>query len=814
MGPNTLVDKSTIQSLSPSEVLYFSQYFSLVLSPILLRELVSTLGKESSPNRDWKKTLSILSYKVDTISSYIIPDVNTMATSNLLGIDDIPMTGQVPLSGGKPVRCRDGTYGVFFEESPQRAVFRRWKEGNFSEDDKRDGQSIREIDHTFNLTGLKKTIEKETTNFPKYKTLYDYISWLDESLFNQESHQEFLIKSAASTLKLNPEKINKVIIDWEQKGSPLFSIFRPYAFYVHRCNVIYQVGLGKELIPSSKKAKSHLDMQYIYYLPFCMVFTSGDNFLLDYAKHFIRSDQKIAPAKQLKSDLKNLNDYFESLNEEQKKDVRGKLDDYPPDKQAPYISSIWKKYMSPRNELKDSTPKLSEKQRDEITTKQINKFKESVDVETNRCIGPSPNKKWLQLGIVERNIHFVNKALDLAGISETSDWNEIKRTFNSQNVKEIYNLHADIWQPDDDQWSLATQIRSNGRSKFLYLGEIEPEEIVNSVLRWVLHFDQILIPDPFRSPWAHKEEHNPIAKPIQYEADTFKLISLLCLLHLLILKKKVLFIPDPSNFNPKMKNKLLDIGNKKKNDPLSIKLFEEDKNKLMSYQLQNQMRIYARLPEPQRRSVVKAKLKEKAEDCLEYLSSLRKSDPLCLDRDSDLQEGELRYMRSGACFELSVILSGLYGAVPFSNLKVRESEYRNISIQPNEYTAKIWKQFNQIPGFTFLDPVFSSVMMEKDVLIEFRQLFASLLSVDSVPVELSSEKVSETLNLVREDCQTLAEIYSKDQDLDAEKLIGNFEFEVLYNNNGFINENISDIRNEYFSHKEIVYPKHFISLLV
>ena len=167
MGPITLVDKSTIQALHFSEVFYLSRYYSLVISPILLRELLSTLAKEPEANKDWEKTLSILAAKVDTINSYTPPNALMMARANLLGAD-VPMTGQVPLAGGKTVRSRDGTYGVIFEEPPEKAILREWKSGQFSEVNKKAAQVIRDMDHSVDLSKLQKSIEGQLEHFPKF----------------------------------------------------------------------------------------------------------------------------------------------------------------------------------------------------------------------------------------------------------------------------------------------------------------------------------------------------------------------------------------------------------------------------------------------------------------------------------------------------------------------------------------------------------------------------------------------------------------------------------------------------------------------
>ena len=69
-------------------------------------------------------------------------------------------------------------------------------------------------------------------------------------------------------------------------------------------------------------------MQYIYYLPFCMAFTTSDKFLLDFAKYFVRQNQTIIPGDALKVDLRGVCDFYKNLTEEQKKELRDEFGNY------------------------------------------------------------------------------------------------------------------------------------------------------------------------------------------------------------------------------------------------------------------------------------------------------------------------------------------------------------------------------------------------------------------------------------------------------------------------------------------------------
>jgi len=86
-----------------------------------------------------------------------------------------------------------------------------------------------------------------------------------------------------------------------------------------------------------------------------------------------------------------------------------------------------------------------------------------------------------------------------------------------------------------------------------------------------LHFDQILIPDPFQSAWSRKEEFNPIAQPDQYLDDTLMLVYSMAMLQPLIDSGQVLFVPDPADFLPSLKMKMVEVGERKKELPFYSK---------------------------------------------------------------------------------------------------------------------------------------------------------------------------------------------------------------------------------------------------
>ena len=98
MGPILLVDKSTIQGLSPDEVRTLTWHYSTVVCPILMRELLSNLAK-GRDRVETERRLAALAAKVGAPGFHPVVDAFSMAAANLMG-HELPMDGRIPMAGG------------------------------------------------------------------------------------------------------------------------------------------------------------------------------------------------------------------------------------------------------------------------------------------------------------------------------------------------------------------------------------------------------------------------------------------------------------------------------------------------------------------------------------------------------------------------------------------------------------------------------------------------------------------------------------------------------------------------------------------
>lgn len=101
---------------------------------------------------------------------------------------------------------------------------------------------------------------------------------------------------------------------WLECGRPSVSDFAPYAAYVLTIEIFFQLALAADLI-SSDRPSNRMDIAYLFYLPFCDLFVSGDKLHRKCAPLFLRGDQEFAWGHDLKADLKRMNTHYLELPE-------------------------------------------------------------------------------------------------------------------------------------------------------------------------------------------------------------------------------------------------------------------------------------------------------------------------------------------------------------------------------------------------------------------------------------------------------------------------------------------------------------------
>jgi hypothetical protein len=67
----------------------------------------------------------------------------------------------------------------------------------------------------------------------------------------------------------------KILRRWEYDGKPPIKEFAPFTAHVMTVDLFFCLALGADLIGRERRSNK-IDIAYLYYLPFCMIFTSRD----------------------------------------------------------------------------------------------------------------------------------------------------------------------------------------------------------------------------------------------------------------------------------------------------------------------------------------------------------------------------------------------------------------------------------------------------------------------------------------------------------------------------------------------------------
>ena len=109
--------------------------------------------------------------------------------------------------------------------------------------------------------------------------------------------------------------------------------------------LLFNFGLYFRLLGT--KSSNVIDLEYLFYAPFCMVFSSGDKFHHDLGPLILRNDQAFVDAKILKNDMAWLIREWDYWSDAEKS-IRGHhFGCYPPRCDDSVTYQLWKRFMCP-----------------------------------------------------------------------------------------------------------------------------------------------------------------------------------------------------------------------------------------------------------------------------------------------------------------------------------------------------------------------------------------------------------------------------------------------------------------------------------
>ena len=312
MGPNTLFDKSFLQSLSTDESVWFDNYFNAAITPVFLAETLGDLWKQPRAGKTSEEEVGIIAAKTPEMNGAICPFHLDMCIQDLIG-NHVALTGQIPISDLRPV-FRDGMEGAIAEVSDEAKALHRWREDRFLEVERDYGARWRRYVEELDLASIKTSMTQFGVNAQKCKTVQAALAFADQAidgLTKTAGRFDSMLEALGIPQRARPNIKER----WKRKGKPPLRLYAPYAAHILRVELFFHIALGANLI-SSTRPSNKIDIAYLYYLPFCDLFVSSDKLHRTCAPLFMRLDQEFIWGLDLKADLAALNTHFTGLPDE------------------------------------------------------------------------------------------------------------------------------------------------------------------------------------------------------------------------------------------------------------------------------------------------------------------------------------------------------------------------------------------------------------------------------------------------------------------------------------------------------------------
>lgn len=354
-GPVLIFDKSLLQSLNINEAVWLDNFFLNNVTPLFFAETLADLEKQVHAGRTPEQIVGALALKTPDMQAYPCAHHTKMIQGALTG-HELPLDSRIPLDSGTVVNL-NGKLGMFFPMTQEEEALRRWHNHEFLDVERQIAKFWRRqlcnTDYTEQYNFFRKWfLIGKPKNLVEVKRLAE--AYIDGS------PPEASLRFGMVLLGTAPAFQQQVVWLWQKAGSPPIREFAPYFHYVYCVDLFYNLAVAADLISRVRpkgKADNKVDIAYLYYLPFCTVFTSRDRLHERVVPLFLRPDQSFVKGDELKDDLRKLEEHYWSLPNEVKSSGFHKFAGWPPEDNAFLVTRLWDKHLPSWRKLKSKERK-------------------------------------------------------------------------------------------------------------------------------------------------------------------------------------------------------------------------------------------------------------------------------------------------------------------------------------------------------------------------------------------------------------------------------------------------------------------------
>jgi hypothetical protein len=338
LGPIALFDKSFLQALTVDEAVLFDFFFSANICPTFYVETLADLAKTVRAGKIPEKEVGLIVVKTPQVSSYPNTHHVSICIDEMMGYE-VLMDGRPHMLGGRPVQVK-GKKGFVFEESPESRAFRRWQARQFMQVERLFAKTWRTIINSMDLEVVLRRLDFIGVDNKRCKTLEEARD-IALRFFRDDTNGFQKLRMPLSMLVSSARTYVEILTSWINLGRPSLSVFAPYTAYVMTVELFFYLAGAANLL----SLKSKTDLSYLYYLPFCMVFISSDNFHRRCSPLFLRDDQVFVWGPDLKDSIRDIEMFYDTLPPEERERGLHVLASSPPKQLGGMVCQLWDRFM-------------------------------------------------------------------------------------------------------------------------------------------------------------------------------------------------------------------------------------------------------------------------------------------------------------------------------------------------------------------------------------------------------------------------------------------------------------------------------------
>ena len=342
MGPIVILDKSAFQSLSHEELGFLNKHYTVNIPPILILDMFADLKQNVADLASCQDQIAGLAEKLSLWEARLNVHYRTLCMASLLG-HELALTGMPVIRGCRVVRAKDGGEDIFFDETNERKAIRCLREYRFLEAEALLAARWQEVSRQLSdPSWFRKSLATHYIIVPKVTSLRKVANSVDSLLLNANLQTE-LLRWFMTSLALPSSEQDAIIERWAQKRTPLLRDWAPYAFFCIRVMFTFHVAASYNIFGSS--LTDLIDMEYLFYLPFCMAFCSGDKLHARMAPMLLNPQQDFVSIDEMRTDLHWLAEEWRSLSKQEREAWAYDYGNSPPRNENSITHRLWKKHM-------------------------------------------------------------------------------------------------------------------------------------------------------------------------------------------------------------------------------------------------------------------------------------------------------------------------------------------------------------------------------------------------------------------------------------------------------------------------------------